>query len=66
MDPLAELWARRQLELLERRRLRRLVEELKATQAEVAPLIAEATARRRAAERMDGPTGFVMVQNPSH
>lgn len=44
------------------RELRRVVRELRETQVEVAPMIAKANELRRKRRRMDGPSGFVMVE----
>ncbi|MGL6208711.1 MAG: hypothetical protein ACRC14_02635 [Paracoccaceae bacterium] len=62
MNPLAEMWAHRRLEQFHRAELRRLAEEVRESNASMAPLIAEANARRKANMRQDGPQGFVMVQ----
>ena len=61
LNPLALAWAERELERLERLELRRLAEGVSRQQAELAPLREIAEARRKAAMRQDGPTGFVMV-----
>lgn len=61
MNPLAAMWARREHERQQRAELVRLARELRESQIALAPLLAAANARRRANERQDGPSGFVMV-----
>ena len=61
-DPLEILWMNRQVEKHDRAELRRLCAEVGEKQRELAPMIAAANARRKAAMRQDGPTGFVMVR----
>jgi hypothetical protein len=65
MNKLAAMWAQAEHERirksLQHRELRKLCEELREANATVAPLIAEANARRRANMRTEGPQGFVMV-----
>lgn len=62
MNHLAMTWAKRRLQQLERAELRRLAIDLRAKQAELAPLIKAANDRRKTNMRQDGPEGFVMVQ----
>ena len=61
-DPLEILWMNRQVEKHDRAELRSLCAEVSEKQRELAPIIADANARRKAAMRQDGPTGFVMVR----
>ena len=61
-DPIELLWMRRQVEKHDRAELRKLCAEVSEKQRELAPMIAAADARRKAAMRQDGPTGFVMVR----
>ena len=62
MNELARLYAEKRLEQLERAEMRKIVADLRESQANLRPLIAEANARQKARMRQDGPTGFVMVQ----
>ena len=61
MDPIARLWAERQLQRLERAKLRKLIIDLREQQDALQPLIKAAADRRQRNMRQDGPTGFVMV-----
>ena len=57
MNPLAEMWARRELERLERKRLRQLMIELREANKKAEPLRQEASERHKAGIKGDG---FVM------
>lgn len=61
MNPLARLYLERQVELLQRRQLARMAEDIRQMQSELRPAFERARAEREARLRMDGPTGFVMV-----
>lgn len=65
MNPLAMMWADREASRIRRAKevaeLRALAKDLHESQAAIAPLVAEANARRASLMRQDGPSGFVMV-----
>ncbi len=61
MDPIAMLWAKRQMELVERADLRRLIIETREAEAKFRPIRDAYFAKVKARMRQDGPTGFVMV-----
>ena len=62
MNMLAEAWAKRQLEILQRKELAKLAKELREIQDDMHEVVTLANERRKAAMRQDGPDGFVMVQ----
>lgn len=62
MNPLARVWAERELARLQRIELHRLAAEIRQQQIDLAPLRERAEARRKANMRQDGPQGFVMVK----
>lgn len=61
MNPLAMLWAERQVAKAQAAELRRLAAEVRQKQDALRPMIAAANARQKVAMRQDGPKGFVMV-----
>lgn len=62
-NPLALMWARRQIERLQRAEIRRMAADLRDQQRELELLRRERERRRKEAMRQDGPTGFVMRES---
>jgi hypothetical protein len=62
VNPLALMWAERELARLERLDMRKRAKELRDLQDELRPKIRAAQEREWQRKRQDGPTGFVMVR----
>lgn len=61
MNPLAEAYVRRQIEIADRREFRRLAADIREEQSKLAPLISKNNALRKERMRQDGPSGFKMI-----
>ena len=61
VEPLAEAYVRKQIELIERRKLNKLMVDVREANAKVAPLIKKFRERHKERMRQDGPDGFKMV-----